>query len=255
MLLTSRTMQVAIRGVIDYVATSVVSDPRQLAEVYLLHASPSNIPGNSRLQFAYEKPPDSSYMSAEEIEADLSALVAVFDDLGSMRSEFSQDPLLEGISLSGVDVMSGAVFNVAEARLTATIATTAESATSNDLKATLNDAEANSGSAVTIVVVVILLVVVAGLGFLYYRRRQHQGGVEFAGSTARVVVNEAYSASPTASTMSNQRHNALPSETEASPKSPAQAGGRRFVGGKKKANKSGREIPRGSANVQAVTQL
>lgn len=44
MLLTSRTMQVAIRGVIDYVATSVVSDPRQLAEVYVtkLSAPPSH---------------------------------------------------------------------------------------------------------------------------------------------------------------------------------------------------------------------
>lgn len=204
-LLTSRTKQVAIKGVLDYAASSVVDDPFQRAEVYLLHASPSNIPGNSRLQYAYEKPPDSSYMTTQEIEEELRALIAVFKDLGSMQNEMSRDPLLKGVSLSSVKVMSGAVFNVPEASPTAAPGTTNEPTTEDVVAIEAIDTQANAGQTTTIVVVVILSIVVFGLGFLYRRRKMQQGEVEFSGSSARVVVNAAYSPAPVAGARQQQQ--------------------------------------------------
>lgn len=196
-LLTSRTKQVALRGVLDYVASSAVDDPFQRGEVYLLHASPSSIPGNSVLQYAYEKPPDMSYTTKQEIEAERLALVAVFNNLASIRSEISREPLLEGVSLSRAQVMSGVVFNVPEAQpTTAPEPTTIKPTAAVAAAVAAVDTQANSGRTTTIAVVVVLFaLVVVGLGYVY-RRRSMQDAVVFTGSTARVVVNEAYSASP-----------------------------------------------------------
>jgi hypothetical protein len=197
--LGSRSIQLAIGGVLDQVAGTVINDPYLKGEVYLLHASPGVADGSCIVEYAYEKPPDSTYIDAAEIAAELVALQAAFADLGKIRDVVASEPLLRGVDVVVSMVSSGAVMDVPNTPPPTTPPPASTPKPSTFDSSVSADESNDSGSAATAVLVIIIVLVVGAAGYFYYKRKQG-GSIDLTGNTPRLVVNPAYAEPPTPAT-------------------------------------------------------